>query len=1209
MKKIFDDFTHCYSLSKTLRFRLIPQLKTSENIKKYNIISDGEKRSNNYQDVKPLFDRCHRQFIDLSLKDFEYDWKPLYNALLSFRKDRSDKSKEMLQNEQKECQKAISSYIKRCPEYKKLEPKTIIDDLSKGENFFGLSDEEKDKIKDFKGFSTYFQGYKEVRENIYSEKAFVSVAYRSVMENFPKFADNITRYLSLPHEIKNNLNSALKDLLCGYHLDEIFSVGFFNEVLTQKGIDFYNNILGGFNYNDNVKIQGINEYLNLLFQQKKLEKKTKFTPLFKQILSDRIKVSFLPEQFSSYEELAAALKEYSVLLCGTLEKANTASNLFNNDDIDTTKIYIPQNEISFLSQLLFDNNWQMLHEKMQEAGLKKASEYTLYEVQGVCGMNILSIISNAFAAACKEILSAQKTTLFSINTSPDPCYNEIKAYLDKVQEAEKLLKIFAVSGELEKDAAFYTEFDELYSPFRENIPLYNKVRNFATKKEYSTEKFKLSFECPTLANGWDVSKERENNCIILLRDGHFYLGIYNAKNKNRIPESNHASERCYRKMVYNLLPGPNKMLPKVFFSEKGLKIYNPSKYILDGYKAGKHKKGENFDLKFCHDLIDFFKESIALNSKWTEFGFKFSDTSEYRDISGFYKEIEAQNYNMSFSYVTNEDADNFVREGKMFLFEIYNKDFSPSSTGRKNLHTLYWQQLFSAENLTKPVYKLNGQAELFYRPASINNPFVHKKGSVLIKKCGKDGLPVDEALYQAAYKDSENGMGIDELKEKYNGLSFRTAPHDIIKDKRYSEDVFSFHVPITINYGIQPKYKKFNEAVLKALKENKDVNIIGIDRGERNLIYLSCIDQKGNIIEQKSFNTINGTDYHEKLTQIEKQRNEARKNWKAIGKIKDLKAGYLSLVVHEIIKMMIKYNAILVMEDLNFGFKRGRFHIEKQVYQNFEKMLIDKLNYYVDKNFSDNEPGGILNAYQLTDEFKSFQTLGKQSGFLFYVPAGYTSKIDPASGFVNLFTSKQLRYQSVEASRQFIKAFDFISYDSENHYFKFTFKYSSFNLNKKDFQNEWTVCTAGSERIVHTNKNGYDTTKKINVTEELLKLLENYGIDIAAPDLKDALCTAEDTKFYKTLIWLFGATVQLRYENKEEDYILSPVKTTNGFFDSRKQEKNMPKDGDANGAYHIALRGLRLITERIKDGKILNDKKGEQNYNWFSFVQKKEYKN
>ena len=71
MKKIFDDFTHCYSLSKTLRFRLIPQLKTSENIKKYNIISDGEKRSNNYHDVKPLFDRCHRQFIDLSLKDFE----------------------------------------------------------------------------------------------------------------------------------------------------------------------------------------------------------------------------------------------------------------------------------------------------------------------------------------------------------------------------------------------------------------------------------------------------------------------------------------------------------------------------------------------------------------------------------------------------------------------------------------------------------------------------------------------------------------------------------------------------------------------------------------------------------------------------------------------------------------------------------------------------------------------------------------------------------------------------------------------------------------------------------------------------------------------------------------------------------------------------------------------------------------------------------
>ena len=57
----------------------------------------------------------------------------------------------------------------------------------------------------------------------------------------------------------------------------------------------------------------------------------------------------------------------------------------------------------------------------------------------------------------------------------------------------------------------------------------------------------------------------------------------------------------------------------------------------------------------------------------------------------------------------------------------------------------------------------------------------------------------------------------------------------------------------------------------------------------------------------------------------EKERDKARKSWKEVGKITDLKEGYLSLVVHEIADMVVKYNAIIAMEDLNYGFKRGRF--------------------------------------------------------------------------------------------------------------------------------------------------------------------------------------------------------------------------------------------------------------------------------------------
>jgi CRISPR-associated protein Cpf1 len=101
------------------------------------------------------------------------------------------------------------------------------------------------------------------------------------------------------------------------------------------------------------------------------------------------------------------------------------------------------------------------------------------------------------------------------------------------------------------------------------------------------------------------------------------------------------NEEYYEKMVYKLLPGPNKMLPKVFFSEKGKEKYNPSDELLKKYEEGTHKKGDNFDLKDCHNLINFFKKSL-MNEEWKTFDFEFSDTSEYEDISGFYKKLKAK---------------------------------------------------------------------------------------------------------------------------------------------------------------------------------------------------------------------------------------------------------------------------------------------------------------------------------------------------------------------------------------------------------------------------------------------------------------------------------------------------------------------------------------------------------------------------------------
>lgn len=292
---------------------------------------------------------------------------------------------------------------------------------------------------------------------------------------------------------------------------------------------------------------------------------------------------------------------------------------------------------------------------------------------------------------------------------------------------------------------------------------------------------------------------------------------------------------------------------------------------------------------------------------------------------------------------------------------------------------------------------------------------------------------------------------------------------------------------------------------------------------------------------------------------------------------------------------MIKYNAVVILEDLNFGFKRGRFKVEKQVYQKFEKALIDKLNYLVFKENKTGQSGHYLNAYQLTAPFESFQKLGKQSGFLFYVLSHYTSKIDPITGFINLLDTT---YKSVEKSQDFFRRFDNIIYNKQKNCFEFSFNYANFPPDKSGSKKNWTICTAGKERY------RYNREKKVfdcyDVTEELKKLFNGNN-----ENLINMIVTKEDKAFFERLYFLLSLTLQLRHSFKsgdeEIDFILSPVADKDGnFFDSRKAKENQPKDADANGAYNIARKGLMVLEQIWKEGRPGTI----SNADWFDFAQK-----
>ena len=544
------------------------------------------------------------------------------------------------------------------------------------------------------------------------------------------------------------------------------------------------------------------------------------------------------------------------------------------------------------------------------------------------------------------------------------------------------------------------------------------------------------------------------------------------------------------------------------------------------------------------------------------------------------------------------------------------------------MHTLYWENLFSKENLKDICLKLNGEAELFYRPANENIKIVkHEKGSVLVNRTTTDEKSIPEEIYQEIYQFKNNMISeiSNEAKELLDSgtVVCKEAKHEITKDKHFTEATYLFHCPITMNFKApEITGRKFNDRVLEVLKANPDVKIIGLDRGERHLIYLSLINQKGEIELQKTLNLVEQVrndktvkvNYQEKLVQKEGDRDKARKNWQTIGNIKELKEGYLSNIIHEIAELMVKNNAIVVMEDLNFGFKRGRFAVERQVYQKFENMLIEKLNYLVFKDKAVTEPGGVLNAYQLTDKSANVSDVYKQCGWLFYIPASYTSKIDPKTGFANLFNTSGLT--NVEKKKEFFDKFEGIRYDSKEDCFVFTVDYSKLG-NNADYLKKWEIYTRG-ERIAYNRKE--NKTFTVNPTENLKKKFDEFGINWQNEEnFIDSLQTVQAEKtnapFFDELLRSFNSTLQMRNSipNSEIDYLISPVKAEDGtFFDSREQlvlgkNAKLPIDADANGAYHIALKGLYLLQNdfnRNEKGVIQNI----SNADWFRFVQEKEYR-
>ena len=1209
----FNYFYNKYRLSKTLRFSLVPVGETSKHLAK--AIEEGNRKAEAYTRVKVMLDELHRKCINDILNKFAFSLDQLnglYNAFEALKARNEDAQQKYIEIQSK-LTKDIKDFIG------KYEPKPIyMKKNKKGQEIIAknvitlleeLADENSQKQKDieeFRKYTAYLEGYNTCRKYMYkNNKMGNNIIADRVMRNLGEHINNVWWYEQIKDKIADSIKQLNNELQVD--ADTVFSIRYFNKVLTQDGINLYNMLIAGRADQEGVKVKGINEYINEYNAVHKQSSLPKLTQLYKQILSNINSESFRYAPIENEKELFEIIDAYYSKLEKHILQSDELKELFETSNVseyDIDKIYVKVSAVNTISAKAFQN-WKFISAEMankfgSNANIKKIIDILADEENRKPKTDNIKLswlkeclsdkdftkIMNYLDAQIKSTIKTikQKRKLYDKNKRAN-----VKDLLDAIKQLHDFMSFFKKRNADDTDIKFYNTLDgEKCKILDEVVSIYNKARNVLTKKPYSLRKIKLNFSCSTLLDGWDLNKEADNLSIILRKNGIYYLGIINKDKKNvvlnKFRQINQTlNGECFEKMNYKQISGACRSLPKKFFSDKGKKEFNPSTSLLANHDQKHHRQqNPDFDINFLRELIDFYKKAIE-QCEWKEYNFTFKDTTAYQNIDEFYKDVDEQAYKISFSNIPATQVLDLVNDGMLYLFKIHNKDFSPYSHGTPNLHTIYWKALFDEDNLKDVVYKLNGQAEIFWREKSI-------KDENIIKHNANEKI-------QCRRKDRKK---------------ISTFTYDLIKDKRFTEDKYMFHVPITLNFKADGETNIDQQARTYIKEHVKDISIIGIDRGERNLLYYSLIDMNGNIKEQGSLNTIDDVDYNKLLIMREKERKKSRQNWTEIGKIKDLKAGYLSQAIHKITGLMIKHNAMIVLENLSYNFKRSRIKIEHSVYQKFEKMIIDKLNYLVIKNQKEKmTAGGLMRAYQLA----SLQTIKNsnyiaQSGFLFYVSPWMTTNIDPTTGFINFFETD---YKSINKSKEFVRDFVDIRYNREKKYFEFeTHKTSKFIKQSmkriKNLKTDWVICSYG-DRIIHYKESNHFKFDQINMTQKLRDLFYEYHVRL--DHIREDIDKIDAKEFFECFMRLFGYVVQMRNTNCDNDYILSPVRNKDGtFFDSRECNYALPENADANGAYNIARKGL-LIVEKIRNStENLPTKKKENEYikitdeEWIKFAQK-----
>src|SRR5690606_8120171 len=211
-------------------------------------------------------------------------------------------------------------------------------------------------------------------------------------------------------------------------------------------------------------------------------------------------------------------------------------------------------------------------------------------------------------------------------------------------------------------------------------------------------------------------------CLLFKKNTSYYVGVVNGSSLDEkiVAEllRDITPENRGEKMRYHVQKPDHRNVPRLFIRSKGsiyapaVKKYNlPIETIIDIYDKGLFKtenKEQPFYKESLTKVIDYFKLGFSKHESYKDFTFRWKESSSYDDISQFYEDTMRSCYDVSWMPINFDKLFSLVAKGDLFLFRICNKDFDAKNGGRKNLHTIYFETLFSPANRDEVVVKLNG---------------------------------------------------------------------------------------------------------------------------------------------------------------------------------------------------------------------------------------------------------------------------------------------------------------------------------------------------------------------------------------------------------------------------------------------------------------------------------------------------------------------